>query len=149
MTKNVFLIGTVAGIIGNLAKEIMAWIFYLLGLVEYAFCHFCAGVFISPHQLREPLSVLIGMFMDYTVASFFGLICYYIYLMTGGGYHLLRGFGFGGLMFLVCYGVLSSLFSVVVHEPPLTVFFYLIPNLLYGLTMMAFIRWYAPYFQEL
>jgi hypothetical protein len=97
MTKNAFIISTMAGIVGNLAKEIISWIFYFLGLVEYAFCHLCAGIFIDPHQLRALLAVLIGMFMDYTIATFFGLICFCIYRMTGGGYHLLRGIAYGGL----------------------------------------------------
>lgn len=149
MTKNLYIVGTLSGLAGNVPKQIMTWAFYFLGFLDYTFCHLCAGVVISPARIREPLSVFIGALLDYTVASFFGLFAYYIYLKTGGGYHLLRGVGFGVLAFLVCYGVLCPLFSVVTPKPPQTVFFYLLPNLLYGISIMAFIRWYAPCIQEL
>lgn len=149
MTKNFYIVGTLAGLIGNALKMIMTWSFYWLGFFDYAFCHLCAGMVISPTRVREPLSVFIGVLLDFTVASLFSLFAYYIYLKTGGGYHLLRGASFGVLTFLVCYGVFCPLFSVATSKTPQTAFFYLLPNLLYGLSVMAFIRRHAPYDQEL
>ncbi|HHU50657.1 MAG TPA: hypothetical protein GXZ36_02370 [Firmicutes bacterium] len=149
MSKNLYIVGTLAGLAGNALKMIMTWAFYWLGFLDYTFCHLCAGMVISPARIREPLSVFIGVLLDYTVASFFGLFAYYIYLKTGGGYYWLRGVGFGVFTFLVCCGVLCPVFSVATSRAPQTAFFYLLPNLLYGLSMMAFICRHAPYFQEL
>ncbi|HEX3048670.1 MAG TPA: hypothetical protein VHY08_28235, partial [Bacillota bacterium] len=79
MTKDTVVFGGFAGIIGNIFKEAITWGFYFSGLVRYTFVHFCAGIVIYPAvYVKDPLSLVLGMMIDYTIAAVFSVAMYLI-----------------------------------------------------------------------
>jgi|GEM_PF-4971928 len=144
MPKDFLLFGGLAGIVGNLTKEIIIWGLYGLGFMKLTFVHYCAGTVLPHTTIKEPLAILIGMLIDHTLAFCFGAVFYYIYLRFGSAYFTVKGLGFGMIIFLFCYGILRPLFSINLPQPPYAVFFYMVANLFYGLTMSIFAKKYAP-----
>jgi hypothetical protein len=146
MTKDTIVFGGLAGIIGNIPKEVITWGFYFSGFLNYTFVHFCVGMVVNPATyVKDPLSIVVGVMIDYTIAASFSIALYLGMRKTGTDYWLLKGLGFGMIVFLICYGVLRPTFSIKIESPPLVVLMYIIPNLAYGVTTCWFLKKYGTF----
>lgn len=141
MLKDTLIFGSLAGIIGNILKEFLAWTFYFLGIIKYTFVHFCAGMVVYPTgYVNDPVSIVVGILIDFTVAASFSLAFYLVIKKTGTAYWVLKGLGFGMIVFLICYGMIRPTFSFKSESPPLAVLMYMITNWIYGITVSWFFR---------
>jgi hypothetical protein len=146
MKKDTLVVCGLAGIIGNIPKEFLTWGLYFAGIVKYTFVHFCAGLVVNPAiYVNEPLSLVIGVMIDYTIATAFSLALYLGMRKTGTNYWFLKGLGFGMFVFLICYGFMRPTFSLKIESPPLVALMYMIPNLLYGITTSWFLKRYGVF----
>ncbi len=148
MPKDTIIIGGLAGIIGNVFKELLTWGLYFTGLIKYTFVHFCAGIVVFPARyIKDPFSIIIGILIDYTLAVFFSLMLYFVMKKIGTDHWVLKGIGFGMLVFLTCYAVLRPTFSIIIESPPLIVLMYMIPNWVYGVITSWFIKKFGTYYK--
>ncbi|HEX3048129.1 MAG TPA: hypothetical protein VHY08_25480, partial [Bacillota bacterium] len=110
------------------------------------FVHFCAGIVIYPAvYVKDPLSLVLGMMIDYTIAAVFSVAMYLIMRKTRTDHWLLKGLAFGMIVFLICYGVLRPTISIKIESPPLIALLYLIANLAFGVTTCFVLKKYGTY----
>jgi hypothetical protein len=144
MPRDILIFGGLAGIISNILKESISWGLYFFGFIEYTFVHFCAGLVVNPPRyVKDPISVAIGIIIDFTIAASFSFALYLVMKKFGVKYWILKGLGFGMIVFLICYGVLRPIFSLRIESTPVSAFLYMIPNLIYGVTTSWFIKKYG------
>lgn len=143
MTKDTFILGAIAGILGNIPKTIVAWIFFYFGFIRYTFIHIAAGYFVPAEFLDSPVSLLSGFLADYTVAAFLGIIIYLILQRSGLDFAEYKGLGIGALLYVVIYGPFMSLditrASLLTPLPNLLLFF---PHIIYGISTCWIIKKY-------
>lgn len=142
MKRDILLFGGLAGVVGNIPKEILTWIMYFFGWIKYTFDHICAGIYVSPSYLREPSALLLGIMVDFVQAGIFGGSILYILKKTGGEERwVLKGLVLGFGMFLICFGGLRRMMSPkIMIVTPLENLLYLPPNVIYALTTTWFIK---------
>jgi len=133
MPKDWIIFGVLAGFVGNIVKEALAWILYAFGWVRYTFVHIGAGYFVDAEFIDNPVSLLTGFIADWVVAGTIGVIIVYLLRITGSDYAILKGAGIGAVTYLLFYGALMALdvtrASLLTPLPNLLLFF---PHLLYG-----------------
>lgn len=143
MTKDSLVFGSLAGITGNIFKEALSWGFYGLGLFNLTFVHMCAGILVNQEFVKSHLGLVIGFLVDYTIAGILGILIYILLKKTGTDLIIVKGLFFGVGIFLSCYGIIRPLISSINGNfLPLTVILYLMPNLIFGLTVSLFIKKY-------
>jgi hypothetical protein len=133
MIKDTIIVGAIAGILGNIPKTILAWLFYILGYLRYTFLHIAAGYFVPAEFLDNHVSLITGFLADYTMAAFFGFIMYLMLQKFGTDYAVLKGIGFGAFLYMIFYGAFMALditrASLLTPLPNLLLFF---PHIIYG-----------------
>lgn len=133
MKKDTIITGAIAGLLGNIPKTILAWLFHYLGFLRYTFIHIAAGYFVPAKYIDNYVSLLTGFIADYTMAAFFGFIMYLMLQKFGTDYAVFKGAGFGAFLYLVFYGAFMALditrASLLTPLPNLLLFF---PHVLYG-----------------
>lgn len=143
MPKDTLVFGSLAGIIGNIFKEVLTWVFYGLGMLKFTFVHLCSGMVVNPEYVKSPLGLTLGFLIDYTLAATFGIVIYALLKRTGACFIVLKGLFFGIVIFLICYSMIRPIFSSIKgNTDPLTVLLYLLPNFIYGITTSLFIKKY-------
>lgn len=146
---DIIIFGALAGILGNIPKTILGWLFSIFGWVRYTFCHIAAGYFVDAKFLDNPVSLAAGFITDYIVAAFLGTIMYYLLRKTGAEYAELKGIFFGGLLYVVVFGTFMSLnltrASLLTPLPNLLMFF---PHAVYGIITCWILKKYGTRFNE-
>lgn len=143
MKNDPLVFGSLAGLVGNIAKELITWSLYGLGLVKYTFAHLCAGLVVSSNLVKSPLALILGFLFDYTIAAGFGMLAYYLLKIIGTRLILIKGIVIGVGVFLICFCILRAEFtSIKGFVEPLDGLIYLISNLTFGLTTTIFIKKY-------
>ncbi len=141
MTKDRILLGGLAGMVGNIPKELMAWIMYWFGWIRYTFDHFCAGIFVPPAAVYDPVAIVLGLINDFVFSGIYGVLFYLIFKKTGVGRWFLKSLVMGFGLFTICFGILRPLLApkLVVVEP-LVNLLYLAPNVMYSVVTCWFIQ---------
>jgi len=135
LTGDTIIFGAIAGMLGNIPKTIIAWIFHYFGWLRYTFIHIAAGYFVDAKFLDNPVSLATGVLADFISAGLFGAGMYYVLKKTGFTFAVSKGFAFGSFLYLLFYGALMALditrASLLTPLPNLLLFF---PHMLYGAT---------------
>ena len=143
MTKDTIILGALAGLLANIPKTIIAWVFHSFGLLRYTFIHIAAGYFVPAEFIDNPISLLTGFIADYTAAAFFGVIMLLIIKKSGTDYAKLKGLGIGAFLYIIFYGAFMALditrASLLTPLPNLLLFF---PHLVYGAATCWIIKKY-------
>lgn len=141
MPRDIIILGGLAGIVGNISKTALAWLFYFLGYTQYTFAHITAGYFVDKKFLYNPIALTIGFIGDYFLAGLLGVLIFIMLKLTGFEYAKLKGFGFGGVFYIIFFGVFMALdltrTSLLTPLPNLLLLF---PNLLFGTMTSWFLK---------
>jgi len=144
MTRDTIIFGAVAGILGNIPKTLIAWLFHSLGYLRYTFIHIAAGYFVPREFIDNPVSLLTGFIADYTNAAFFGVVMFVMLQKSGMDYAELKGLGFGAFLYLIFYGAFMALditrASLLTPLPNLLLFF---PHVIYGAVTCWILKRYS------
>ena len=144
LRSDIIMFGALAGVLGNIPKTILAWIFSYFGWLKYNFFHISAGYFVDAQFLDNPLSLLTGIIVDNLDAAFFGAILYFMLRKTGGDYAEFKGFFFGALLYVVIFGTFMSLdLTRASILTPLPNFLMLFPHAIYGVVTAWIIKKYG------
>lgn len=131
--KDLIIFGAYAGIIANIPKNIIAWIFHWCGWLRYTFEHIAAGYFVDLPYIDQPLSLITGFIADFTNAGFFGVLLYFILQKTGKDYAVLKGLAFGSFLYLIFYGTFMAMdMTRASLLTPLPNFLLYIPHTVFG-----------------
>lgn len=143
MTKDTIILGTIAGFIGNIFKEVLSWIFYFLGYLRYTFVHIAAGTLISKEFLDNPISLAVGFIADFILAGTVGVFTLLLIRRTGNDYPIYKSIIFSLLLYVIVFGALMSLnITKISLQTPLPNFLQLFPHLFFGLGMGLIIKKY-------
>jgi hypothetical protein len=144
MTKDTIILGALAGLLANIPKTIIAWIFHSFGLLRYTFIHIAAGYFVPAEFIDNPVSLLTGFIADFTTAAFLGVIMLLIIRWSGTDYAELKGLGMGAFLYIIFYGAFMALditrASLLTPLPNLLLFF---PHIIYGAATCWIIKKYT------
>lgn len=125
--RDSIIFGALAGLVGNIPKTVIAWIFHYFGSLRYTFIHIADGYFVDARFIDNPVSLLTGFIADYVNAGFFGVIMYFMLRKTGTDYAELKGVFFGAFLYLIFYGSFMALditrASLLTPLPNLLLFF--------------------------
>lgn len=142
--KDTIIFGSIAGLLGNIPKTIIAWIFYYFGWLRYTFTHIAAGYFVDAKFLDNPVALLTGFIADYVNAAFFGVIMYYLLQKAGVDHAELKGFAFGAFLYLIFYGAFMSLdLTRASLLTPLPNLILIIPHTIFGASTCWIIKRYS------
>ncbi|MCK8816971.1 hypothetical protein MWH28_06235 [Natroniella sulfidigena] len=148
MKKDLFsdpiALGSIAGIVGNIPKEILAIIFYSFGWKRYTFTHLAAGLFVPKEFLANPLALIVGFVTDFTVAGLLGVLLAYIIKNTGNIYPTFKGLLIGLVSYIfICGLILKSGITSVNSAIPLAKFSALLLHIIFGIVSGWFIKCYG------
>lgn len=143
MTKDTIILGTIAGLIGNIPKTIIDWTMHSLGLVRYTFAHIAAGYFVSIKYIDNPVSLATGFISDFIMAGFLGSLFLIILRISGKDYPVTKGILFSAILYVILYGLGMALnLTRVTLATPLPNLLLLLPHLVFGATMGFFLKRY-------
>lgn len=149
MTKDGLIFGGLAGIVGNVLKEVLTWVSYGVGAINYTFTHMCSGLVVSSEYVKTPLGLTLGVLVDFTVAAVFGVAIHMILEKTGTRHIVLKGLLFGILIYLFCYSIMRPNFSSIKgYIDPVSVSLYISANGVYGITTSWFIKKYDAFIRN-
>ncbi len=144
MIKDTMIVGTFAGLIGNIPKTVIAWIFHFSGVLRYTFVHIAAGYFVPVQFIDNPVSLVIGFIADYTIAAVLGVVMYLTLKKFGTDYAVLKGLAFGAFLYLIFYGAFMALditrASLLTPLPNLLLLF---PHMIFGGTTCWLLKRYS------
>lgn len=133
MRRDTIVFGAIAGLIGNIAKELITWMLYSLGFIQYTFVHIGADLLVSK-QMSNPFTLATGILADWVTAGLIGIILLLIIRFTGNDYPIAKGVFVSMLVYVLFYGALMSLnLSNVANAGPRTHFLLFFPHIAFGL----------------
>ena len=104
-----FLLGIIAGLGGNLAKEaVERAAIPLLGFNETG-AKKAAGIFLKKKDLTSPSGKILGVIADHMIAAGLGITCVYWLTLMGKDHYLIKGAALGAAEWTALYGVTSHL----------------------------------------
>lgn len=131
--KDTIILGSISGIIANLLKTIIAWVFNILGLTKFTFIHINAGYFVDERFVKTPIGLATGVIGDFTMAAFLGVLIVLTLKLTGTDYAIIKGAGFGSVSYIFLFGIGMALdvtrVSIMTPLPNLILFF---PQIVFG-----------------
>ncbi len=109
--KDRMLLGTVSGVIGNLAKEMAAGILIRNGRGNLSGPDMAAGIFLNRRQMlyKRRKNKLVGVITDNAIGAMLGVLNTYMLSYTGKDYYLLKGLGCGHLAWVSLFGLLTKM----------------------------------------
>lgn len=147
--RDSFWLGPLAGIIGNIPKEVSAWFFYSVGTIPFTFDHFCAGMYLPRRLVHHWAAIVSGVFSDFTIAAAYGTLLALLMQKTGFNSWALKGLAFGSALYSFCFGMLRPMVSPQLKiADPIACLLFIVPHLLYGVCASWFIKRYRMHFIE-
>ncbi|ACB86229.1 hypothetical protein [Natranaerobius thermophilus] len=130
--KDIIILGVIAGLIGNSAKLILAFILNNLGLMTKTYLDI-AGNYFQHDSLDNIYGIINSLLADFFYGGFLGVVLYILIRNTDMNYIKLKGLLFGGLLHVVHNGIfVFGEFNPTTLDD-LNQFMLLFPTLLYGL----------------
>lgn len=100
--------GALLGLGADAVKLSFNYLAYRLGFTPIVFWQIVATHFLRGEDLFHPLAYLIGAIADLTVAMFLGVVFFLIIPYIGSHWLWLKGAGFGLLVWVGLFGILTS-----------------------------------------
>lgn len=102
-------LGIIAGIIGNIFKQIVSQILEALNYQKVDAPKKAAALYVTRKKTKKPLGLLLGLIADFSIACKLGIILVYVISATGKDNHLIKGLSLGSFAWTIMYGLLSRM----------------------------------------
>ena len=135
------LVGTIAGMIATLVKDLLNLVLFLFGVVELTYWQLAASTFLRPGLCSSPGGLLVGAMADIILGGVLGMIIVLIFKFFGRDLWWYKGLVAGNAIWLFGAGLAVNVFT---RLAPLDIPFRvasLFDHQLYGITA-AFFVWY-------
>ena len=142
MVKDLIFPGIVVGLLADAVKLTVNYILYLMNFTSVVFWQITATRFLEKADLFKPSAFFIGGVADITVSAMFGILFLYILYILGKKYLLIKGIGFGLLIWVGIFGTLLGQ-SVQQKIPQTTsgIVVTIVAHLFFGLSLALFTEW--------
>ncbi|KJS82957.1 MAG: hypothetical protein JM58_13555 [Peptococcaceae bacterium BICA1-8] len=107
--KDRITLGIVAGVLANVVKQGLSYVFKKLKLINITAPDKAAAMFISKRKTKKPAGSIVGIVADFCIACKLGILLVYVLSATGKDNHLLKGWSIGSLAWTLMYGFLSRM----------------------------------------
>lgn len=109
--KDRMFLGTVSGVIGNMAKEIVSGILIRNGMGKRSGPDMACGIFLNRGQMlhKRRKNKLVGFITDNAIGAILGVLNTYTLSYTGKDHYLLKGLGSGHLAWVSLFGFLTGM----------------------------------------
>jgi hypothetical protein len=132
--KDRLVIGSIAGMIAAICKDISNLIFYLLKLANVLYIQLAASAHLLPANINTPLGYFIGIFSDLITGGSIGILCIILLSYFGTDCWWYKGFIIGNLVWLFGLGVILNLGTIHFNSfDPAFRFLALIDHQIFGL----------------
>ena len=133
LRQDSIVMGALAGLVGNLAKEVIVWPMYFLGWLHYPFVYLAASYFVDRSSIHNPLSLAKGFITDYAIAAILGVVLLYLLRYTGKDYALIKGLLLGLFVHIGIYGLLMAFHATRISIlTPLPNLLLVVPHVVFG-----------------
>lgn len=143
MIKDKIVIGSMAGMIGTLFKDLPNFILYKLGVAPYLYANIAASAHLVPADLYSPLGYIIGFLADIITGGAIGVVTILFLDRFGMDYWWYKGLIIGNTVWLFGLGVTLNLGAVhLIPTDPVFGFTSLFDHIIYGLvTVYILFKW--------
>ena len=132
--KDPILLGIVAGLTGNLLKDIGDMINTRLGISKTSYSRVAAGLFMNKKQTESSLGKTVGWLTDAAIGAGLGVGFVYILKFTGKDHALMKGVGYShGAWTLFLGGANKLMVESVYPQDPKTILSQYATHTLYGI----------------
>lgn len=140
--KDRLIAGAISGMIGALAKTLLNYLFFLLGVTRHTYPSLIAMILLKSHGPFHIGALLIGFIIDSVIGGTVGILIIYLLEGVGRRYLWMKGVIFGNLVWLV--GPILILPNL--HKGLLISFQYisLLDHWVLGVIMVLLIRRFYP-----
>lgn len=97
-------LGLFSGLMGNLAKGLFNLFTWKTEKNEVLYPHLASSMFFAPRRTKRRKPFLVGSLADLSMGAIFGIPLVYILKKTGKDNFMVKGAGFGALLWVVFYG---------------------------------------------
>lgn len=143
MIKDRILVGSLAGMIGSLFKDMANLFFYKLGFINCLYIHLAAAAHLDEAAIFTPLGLIIGFLADTITGGAIGVAIVLFLDRYGFDYWWYKGCIIANIIWLFGLGVVLNL-NVVTFVPrdPVFRFTSLFDHILFGLiTVYLIYKW--------
>lgn len=138
--KDKMILGVIAGLGGNVIKNILGLAGMRLGLQEIDGPHRAAGMLVPPHKIADPKGKLVGFLADTVMSGTLGIVTLSGLLLFGKKHAILKGSLVGAGMWTILYGIMGNLGATKVNPiTPQTVLAEFIEHTIFGAVTAAII----------
>ncbi|MGE5604186.1 MAG: hypothetical protein ACM3YE_00660 [Bacteroidota bacterium] len=143
MIKDRILVGSLAGMIGSLFKDMPNFFFYKLGLVKYLYAHLAASAHLDEAGIYTPLGLIIGFLADTITGGAIGVATILFLDKYGTRYWWYKGCIIANTIWLFGLGVVLNLNAVTfAPRDPAFRFTSFFDHILFGLvTVYLIYKW--------
>lgn len=139
MIRDYIVTGALIGIAADGVKLTVNYIAYLMNFTSVVFWQIVAARFLDKKDLYKPIAYLIGGIADLTVTALLGVIFVYFIHYFGKRYLIIKGIGFG---LVVWVGVFGTLVGTTVQQKlpqsPSGIIVTIVAHLFFGLALAVF-----------
>ncbi|HOJ77937.1 MAG TPA: hypothetical protein PLZ08_08130 [Bacillota bacterium] len=96
-----------SGFVATLIKNCVSVCFFLSGIKTHIYWQLAASVFISQISTLTVNGIIVGFFADAALASFLGIIIFYVLRLTGKKHYIFKGLLGGLYIWLGITGLIS------------------------------------------
>jgi hypothetical protein len=108
MDEDPIVAGATAGIVANIAKDLVNMITNLLHWTIYYYWPLAASVFVPAESTSKFGALVLGFLGDFIIGGAFGVALYYLIAYTGKRYFIIKGLGLAWLLWIILFGMLVN-----------------------------------------
>jgi hypothetical protein len=108
MNEDPIVAGATAGIMANIAKDLVNLITNLLHWTVYYYWPLAASVFVPPELTSKFGALVLGFLGDFIIGGAFGVALYYFIAFTGKRHFIFKGLSLAWLLWIVLFGMLVN-----------------------------------------
>ncbi len=116
MEEDLIVTGALAGVIGNIFKELFNYVSVALGWAKYSYWQVAASIFVKPENVNQFGAKILGTLGDFLLGASFGVLLLYLLNKTGRRYFEIKGLGLAWLLWMGLFGLVVN-FEVVRLTP--------------------------------
>lgn len=114
--KDRLILGAIAGLGGNIAKNIIVKTAKKLKWAEVDGAEMAAGMLIPPYRIADPEGKVVGYIADNIIAGMLGVATVYTLSLSGKDKAVLKGVFTGQAAWAILYGLLTTMGATKVHS---------------------------------
>jgi len=136
--RDKIMTGAVIGLLADAVKLAVNYLAFLLKFTPIVFWQITASRFLEKKDLSQPLAFVIGAVADLFTSAFLGVLFLYMTRYIGKKYLLLKGLGFGILVWVALFGTVLRQTGIILKLDATSIAVTMIAHAVYGVAIGFF-----------